>query len=182
MFAFWAEMIDLLNHDFIAALSRRSRPSGFWLEDSVEFYLKRGEIYRFLGDDANSHLYYDSARMVCERRLAQRPNYAEAHADLGQVLAGLGKRKEALIHAERAVELIPVEKDAMVGADLIERQAMTCSLIGENDRAIDLIDYLLKNPSQLQYQTVLVDPMWDPLRDNPRFQALLEKYEKSHGT
>ena len=79
---------------------------------------------------------------------------------------------------ERAVALMPISEDAVLGPMYAQRLAETYALVGERDAAIDQIEYLLAIPSPLTGGWLRVHPYWDPLRDHPRFQALLEKYDE----
>jgi serine/threonine-protein kinase len=78
---------------------------------------------------------------------------------------------------EHAVELMPISKDALDGTDQAIELAKIYSRVGEVDKALDLIDELLSIPSWLSVRLLRLDPVWDPLRNHPRFQALLEKYD-----
>jgi len=78
---------------------------------------------------------------------------------------------------ERAVELMPISKDLLDGTDRVIELAKIYSRVGEADKALDLIEELLSIPSFLSVGLLRLDPVWDPLRDHPRFQALLEEYE-----
>jgi hypothetical protein len=62
----------------------------------------------------------------------------------------------------------------MWGPDLILNLALTYVLVGEQNAALDQIEYLLSIPSKLTVPLLRIDPQWDPLRNNPRFQKLLE--------
>jgi serine/threonine-protein kinase len=77
---------------------------------------------------------------------------------------------------------MPVSKDALNSLDLLEALARIYIMVGEYEAALDEIEYLLSIPGWLTVSILRIDPRWDPLRDHPRFQALLEKYEKEHGT
>jgi tetratricopeptide (TPR) repeat protein len=96
---------------------------------------------------------------------------------LGWAYAGLDRKDEAIREGKLAVELVPVSKDALLGPELLEELARTYIMVGEYEAALDKIDYLLSIPGWLSVSLLRMDPRYDPLRDNPRFQALLEKYE-----
>ncbi len=177
LFAYWAELADISLRDFQTALTRRSSPGEYQLTDSIEFYLQRGRIYRFMGDETTSRAYFDSVKVICEERLVRQPDHPQYQMSLGIALAGLGDKAGALQHGERATELLSVEKDALSGNSMLMDLAEIYATVGQADRAIDLITYLLENPSPLQFQDVKWHPTYDPLRAHPRFQALLEKYE-----
>jgi hypothetical protein len=70
----------------------------------------------------------------------------------------------------------PVEKEAYIGPWLVENLALIYTRVGEVELAIDELDYLLSIPSKFSVSVLRLDPRWDPLRDHPRFQELLEKY------
>ena len=78
----------------------------------------------------------------------------------------------------QSLQLMPVSKDALKGTSLLNSLAIVYTMTGDYDKAIDLLEYLLENPSMLQAAVLRLHPQWDPLRDNPRFRALLEKYGK----
>jgi len=85
----------------------------------------------------------------------------------------VGRKSAALREASRAVEMLPVSRDAWDGADLQEDLAYVETLVGEHDAAITRLATLLTIPSGLSLPFLRADPMWDPLRGNPRFQKLL---------
>jgi serine/threonine-protein kinase len=112
-----------------------------------------------------------------QHEIDTRPWDYRLHVALGQALARLGLRDEAVHSCERVAELIPIAKDALTGAGRRVEIAKIYTRVGETDTALDLIDELLSIPCPLSVALLRLDPAWDPLRDNPRFQALLEKYE-----
>ncbi len=78
---------------------------------------------------------------------------------------------------ELAVELLPMSKEAWRGAWRVEDLARIYTMVGEYDAAIDQLESLLAVPSNTAVPMLRIDPTWDPLREHPRFQALLAKYE-----
>ena len=78
--------------------------------------------------------------------------------------------------AESGVALMPLSKEAYRGAFRLEDLARVQALVGDHDQAIDHLDELLTKPGRLCAAIVALDPAWDPLRRNPRFQALLKKH------
>jgi hypothetical protein len=89
----------------------------------------------------------------------------------------LGRKDDAVREAKLGVELMPVERNALDGIYRVEDLARVYVMVGEYDAAIDQLDYLLSIPGELSVPLLRIDPTWDPLRDHPRFQAMLAKYE-----
>ncbi len=139
--------------------------------------LVRARILDFMGRSAPARVSYDSARVVLEPQLAEFPEDPRLHSALGLALAGLGRSAEAIRASERAVELLPMAREAWRGGDLVIDAARILTRVGEAEAAIDRLERMLSVPSELTPTGLRLDPTWDPLRDNPRFQALLEKYE-----
>ena len=91
------------------------------------------------------------------------------------MLAYLGQKDSALAEAQRAAELLPESKDAFGGPEITEGVAQVYAILGENGRAIEILDGLLSRPSCVTVQGLKINPIWDPLRNDPRFQALIGK-------
>ncbi|MCH7690683.1 MAG: hypothetical protein IIA17_06515, partial [candidate division Zixibacteria bacterium] len=140
--------------------------------------LEAGLIYLFMGEQVKSRVAFDSARALLERKFGEFPDDHRIHSTLGIAYAGLGRKEKALHHSERAVELNPVSKDAFDGPFYEQNLAIIYTLLGDQEAALDKIEYLLAIPSPwMSVGALRVNPVWDPLRDHPRFQALLEKYD-----
>jgi hypothetical protein len=78
----------------------------------------------------------------------------------------------------RAVELVPVTKDAVTGAEILRNLAITYAWIGEKELAIKQLEEALQIPSHISYGQLRLHPWWDPLRDNPRFEKIVEEAKK----
>ena len=98
------------------------------------------------------------------------------HIQLAKVLAHLGEKDAALAEARRATELLPESKDALGGPEIAAGAAEVHTILGDNGRAIEILDGLLSRPSAVTVHGLKVNPIWDPLRNDPQFQALLDKY------
>jgi serine/threonine-protein kinase len=94
--------------------------------------------------------------------------------NLARAYAGLGRREDALREARRAVEILPISKDAYDGPSPLINLAAVEARVGETDAAIEHIRYLLSIPSPLSLALLRIDPSWAPLRDDPRFRRLAE--------
>jgi serine/threonine-protein kinase len=84
--------------------------------------------------------------------------------------AALGNKKDAIREGEGAVALVPVTKDAIDGAMLIQYLAIIYAWAGKNDAAFEQLSVAIKMPGYLSYGELRVDPLWDPLRNDPRFE------------
>jgi hypothetical protein len=88
----------------------------------------------------------------------------------------LDNKEEAIAEGRRAVELTPESFDAFDGPEFVASLAQIYAWAGEKDKAIELIDHSLQTPNGVTVPMLKMDPMWDPLRNDPRFQALVERY------
>jgi tetratricopeptide (TPR) repeat protein/predicted Ser/Thr protein kinase len=95
---------------------------------------------------------------------------------LGFIYASLGVKSEAIAYGKQAVDIMSVEDDADTGPRCVAGLTEIYVMVGEFDAAIDQLEIMLSIPSYWSVPLLEIDPMWDPLRDHPRFQALLEKY------
>jgi serine/threonine-protein kinase len=106
------------------------------------------------------------------------PDDWRVHAARGLALVGLGRREETLREARWLEQSVVYRNDAFFGPMVAHRRAKILAQAGEVDAALDEIERVLAGPSwHFSVHTLRLDPRWDPIRDDPRFQALLEKYE-----
>jgi len=92
------------------------------------------------------------------------------------VLVYLNEKDSALAEAQRATELQPESKDAFGGPEITAEVAEVHAILGNNARVIEILDGLLGRPSGVTVQGLKINPIWDPLRNDSRFQALIDKY------
>jgi TolB-like protein/class 3 adenylate cyclase/Tfp pilus assembly protein PilF len=139
------------------------------------FYI--GFARRGLHDEDGARAAFLKAKAAAEEQAKRTPDAEDSHIQLAKTLAFLGERDAALAEAQRASELRPESKDAFGGPEVMESVAQVYSILDEKDRAIEVLDGLLSRPSAMTVQSLKINPIWDPLRNDPRFQALIDKYE-----
>jgi serine/threonine-protein kinase len=176
------ELLDILDRDFESALQRRPSIDASLPFDDFDYYLFKGYIYFHLRDHSASLSYFDSARVKYEGIVAQVPDFPVPHSRLAVALAGTGRNKEAIRECDTALSILSRTQDALFYPVVLADAAHVYVLSRDYDRAIETLDLILSMPFPLSIETVKLDPFYDPLRDRPRFQALVEKYEKKHGT
>ncbi len=125
--------------------------------------------------DRHRRAAFDSAIVILEARIRDRPDDAGPHSSLGRAYAGLGRKEEAIREGLRAVELLPISRDALNGPNYVLELAWIYALVGEQEAAIEQLDRYLSVPADWSIEGLLHDPLIDLLRDHPRFQALLER-------
>jgi serine/threonine-protein kinase len=138
--------------------------------------LLEGMLYRYQGDKEKARIAFEQARVVAEKLVREAPQDSARHGQLGLVLAALGQKEEAINEGKRAVELLPESQDAFDGPQATAALAQIYAWTGEFDEAFRLLDHLLDVPNGLTVTILKLEPMWDPLRKDPRFQALIDKY------
>jgi eukaryotic-like serine/threonine-protein kinase len=132
-----------------------------------------GLIARMTGDDEKAHTAFIAARAEHEKIVQAEPNFGPAWCVLGLIDAALGRKDEALREGHRAVELVPVEKDAVRGPAMIEYLAMIAAWAGDNDMASEQLAIAVRPPSDISYGELKLAPWWDPLRGDPRFEKIV---------
>src|SRR6266513_2324315 len=135
-----------------------------------------GTLYLYLDDKVDAHSAFERARIIAERLVRESPDDAARHGQLGLILAGLGQKDAAIAEGKRAVELLPESQDAFDGPEVTAVLAQIYAWTGESDEAFRLLDHLLVVPNGITVSYLKLDPVWDPLRKDPRFQALIDKY------
>ncbi len=135
-----------------------------------------GTIHLLQGDKTKAQAELEGARVVSERLLREAPDDPNRHSQHGLILAALGQKEEAIAEGKRAVELLPESQDAFDGPQATAALAQIYAWTGESDEAFRLLDHLLVIPNGLTMPMLKLDPAWDRLRKDPRYQALLEKY------
>jgi TolB-like protein/Tfp pilus assembly protein PilF len=136
-------------------------------------------LYTALGKHERARAIYDTMIVTTKEWEIMRPDYGTPHAQRGVAYAGLGRREEAVREGKLAVEMQNVSADAWYGPESIYYLAVIYRMVGDYDAAIDQLELVLSIPSTITGPILEIDPQWDPLREHPRFQALMEQYGES---
>ena len=135
--------------------------------------LMEGVIARMTKDDKTARAAFTAARAEQEKAVQAQPNYAPPLCVLGLIDAGLGRKEEALREGRRAVELLPVGKDAINGPLMIGYLAMIAAWVGEKELACEQLAIAVRPPSTVSYGQLKLLPFWDPLRKDPCFEKIV---------
>ena len=141
--------------------------------DTALYYLFNAELYRYDGAAQPARAYADSARVLLERLQQVRPDEWLYRSQLGAANALLGRRTAAIEEARSAVEVLPLEKDALGGQVPIWLLATTYAMLGEKDSAVAQLRTLLALPALVTTASLRVDPAMAPLRGYPAFEQLV---------
>jgi serine/threonine protein kinase/Flp pilus assembly protein TadD len=133
----------------------------------------QGLIARMMKNDADAQANFAAARAEQEKIVEAEPNYGPALCVLGLIDAGLGRKEEALREARHAVELVPAEKDALVGPTMVKYLSMIAAWTGDKDLACEQLAIAVRPPSTISYGQLKLLPFWDPLRGDPRFEKIV---------
>src|SRR6266550_2938624 len=132
-----------------------------------------GVAARARGDATAASAAFTAARGEVEKTTREQPDYAQGLAALGLIDAGLGRKDDAIQEGRRAIELVPVSKDVLDGADLILNLALIYVWTGEKDLALEQLAEAAQLPSNLNYGWLRLHPDWDLLRGHPRFEKIV---------
>src|SRR5436190_7498417 len=135
-----------------------------------------GLVARMKGDEDGARAAFSAARTEQEKVVRAQPDDLTQSVELcslGLIDAALGRKQEALSEGRRAVELLPVTKNAIEGADVLYFNAVICAQVGERDLAIEQLKTLAQIPGGAHYGELRLDPFWDPLRGDPRFEKIV---------
>ncbi|HYC30775.1 MAG TPA: protein kinase [Gemmatimonadales bacterium] len=153
------------------ALLLRLTPAAFG-DDRFNWAHVRSQVYGWRGDAARSRAYADSAIQASNDVLGSQPDDAQRRILLGVALAYAGRKAEAVREAERGYALKPISRDAYGGPYNLHQLMRVYILTGNYEKALDRLEELLRIPYFLSPGWLLVDPTFDPLREQPRFRKL----------
>jgi TolB-like protein/class 3 adenylate cyclase/Tfp pilus assembly protein PilF len=155
-----------------------------YINGELRFWL--GWMQEVAGDHTSAQETWRQARSELESFLKEQPENDTLLDDLALTNMGLGDKAAAFAFVDRGMAVVPIEKDAVVGTRPIEILARVAARMGEPDRAIGSLQKLLSMPGSgalaenmpLTPALLRLDPMFDPLRNDPRFQKLCEEKPK----
>ena len=157
--------------DALAALGDGRLFSDFSTSFSADF--GRGLLARMIKDENNARSLFGAMRAAQEKIVQAQPDYGPAVCVLALIDAGLGRKEEALREIRRAVELVPIEKDSLNGADMIQYSAIVAAWVGEKDLALQNLAKAAQLPSLLSYGRLKLLAWYDPLRGDPRLEKIV---------
>jgi tetratricopeptide (TPR) repeat protein len=168
--------LALIERNYRAAEEALATPGRAEFDDNG-FFMPRewieGMIARALGDKAKANAAFLAARNRAAAAVAQGPADARALIVLGQIDAALGRKEDAVGEGKRATQLLPISKDALIGAILVERLARIYAQVADTNRALDFLEYATKLPNGPTYGSLKLEEDWDRLRGDPRFEKIV---------
>jgi tetratricopeptide (TPR) repeat protein len=168
----WRPLIRSLSDEYRETLENLSQSS--FGADTGRYHILKAMIHAQRDDGHSAGVHYDSVRVFLENRIAIWPDNPEYHSELGLAYAGLGRVEEAVQEGQRAVVLAHDIGNVQQANDRMQDLAEVYVLAGRFDGAIDQIVTLLNTASRVSVPLLQVDPLWNPLRSNPRFSKLLQ--------
>jgi TolB-like protein/Flp pilus assembly protein TadD/tRNA A-37 threonylcarbamoyl transferase component Bud32 len=143
--------------------------------DTAVYYAWKACVLAARRQPQQARIYYDSVRVVLEPQARKQPDTWYLHMDLALAYAGLGRKDEAIREGRQAVAARPISLDHYLGPHIVSRLAEIFIMMGENEAAIDQLAIALPLSGDYNVTVPLLrlDPIWAPLRGNPRFEALL---------
>ncbi len=177
----WRFYLDLFERDPVAADNTFAALGGntFGARNVGGMVFSRavleGLLARMKGDAGAAQAAFSAARIQQQQAVRARPDYGPLLCVLGLIDAALGRKEEALREGRRAIELASIAKDSLDGADVLYFYAVICAWTGEYDLAIEQLETLAKIPAGPSYGDLRLNLVWDPLRNDPRFEKLAEQ-------
>ena len=177
---FQALQIEIIARDYNQAFAKLKQIR-FSAYDNQFIYwpinFMRARLNRLMGQETEAEVHFETARAELEAKLAEDPLDPRVHGTLAVTYAALGMREEALASIRRARELQPRSADAWKASERVHENALVWLFLGENDRALDeLEDVVNSYYSRNNPRAIDLNPVWDPIRNNPRFRALVASH------
>jgi len=166
-------MLHIFGLDYQSALDRLEESSLESFSNQFFFATKtqlKAQLYGLMNQSDQEQIHYELAKKTLENLVRKDPDDTRYHSALGIAYAGLGLKEKALQEGNIAVNLLPVIKEAYRGTYRVIDLAHIYVIVGEHEKAIDQIEFLLSRPAMLSVNLLRLDPIWNPLKNSPRFQ------------
>ena len=167
-------VIDVCDRKYSEALHPLSETPDV-IADQFRFIPKAllyAQVYGLMQRRDLERAYYDSAQSFLYQRVRERPDDPRVHSALGIAYAGMGRKDEAVQEGEKGIALLPISTEANQGYYRAWDLARIYAMVGERDAAVAQLEHLLSIPGHLTAAWLRIDPTWDPIRDDRRFQRL----------
>ncbi len=130
-------------------------------------------IARYRGDELKAKTILTGARKQLDADLGDQQQDEGYFLQASRFDAGLGRNEEAIREAKQAVDLLPITKDALTGIVPVTNLALVYAWTGERELAIEQLENLAKAPGGPSYGDLLLNPCWDSLRGDTRFEKIV---------
>jgi serine/threonine-protein kinase len=170
----WRAGLFRIVDDSLPSAERRTGVGTFGL-DSAQYLLARSEVYHRFGESAKARIYFDSAATYLQETVRRHPDWSNAHGQLGFAYAGLGRAADAVREADQAEAMLNETTDALDGPEWAVNEAEVYAMLGNVNKAMEWLNWAMRIPSRMSPKWIALDPIWAPLRSDPRFQALVNQ-------
>ena len=136
----------------------------------------QGWLHSALGQTELAEASFEAARRLLEAQLEERPDDYRVHYSLALVYAGLGRDEEAIFHGKQNITLLPVSEDAVEGPNRLWGLASVYAQVGDAEAAAATLEQVFSLQSQFSVAFTEADFFFDPIRDHPSYQSVIEKY------
>lgn len=170
-------VVGFLSSDSLLLLVQNARVAVF--DDQYSFLpttLYAAWAHHMKGNHPAARASFELSRVLLDSVIKELPDDWRVHAARGLTLAGLARREESLGEVRWLQESEVYRGDSLMGGSLAEDRALILAQAGDTEGALDEIERLLAGPSRLSVHTLRLNPLWDPIRDHPRFKALVTRY------
>jgi tetratricopeptide (TPR) repeat protein len=177
---FWQEMFE--GH-YQAGIKQLNITTDEWIRIKIRALPKvllAGLAYEYDGNLKEAQNNYDRARVMLKSEVLKHPDDPRYHSSLGIVYAGLGQKEKAIAEGKKAVDLLPLSRDAFYGIPYLEDLAHIYALAGESKAALEQLDHLLGIPSWISVSWIKIDPRWRKLRGHRLYKKIMDKHRKDH--
>ncbi len=165
--------LDIYGRQYDRALAHLEAFKVPWINDADDAYPKAmllGQLRTYRGEPQLASAAFEEARTLVLRELAAHPEDARLQSALGMADAGLGRREEAIREGRLAVQLSPIERDALNSIQRVNELAQIYAMLGDGKRAGEQVALLLSHPALVSTHLIDLDPMFDSVRHDPQFE------------
>ncbi len=172
-------LLDIYDGHYQKALTELSLNDYDIIDSQFYINLKSllyARIYSLMNMPEKEFEYSDSARITLESRILKSPDDSRLYSAVGIAYASLGLKEKAIKAGKRAVDMMPINKEAFRGVFRVEDLARIYVMVGEDDAALEQIKLLLSIPSRLSVKLLQLDPAWKPLWNLPEFKKIIKSF------